>query len=504
MSVFKFQLQRFAEKLVTLTEGDNNFTFAGNSEYNESTWKYDWDVKWVIHALGGDDTIKNNSSNNASVYGGAGNDSLVFAGSSSGVQGSSLLEGNDDDDTIESWNGVKNTLDGGNGNDSITNKVSYSQYDAQSSVIKGGAGNDDIYSQGYKATISGGDNDDTITSSGSNTSINGDAGNDLITLEDGSSLSIKGGADDDTIFANNNSSNFFQYDLGDGNDTIIGTTNIVNAYGTNLNAHDTLEISSTKYYDSFIAKTGSKITGNTYIPTVIGSDLIFNVDTGTVNFKDIGNAGVNVIDSKDFNVSIFKTANGEGVYFLNDYAGTIIHGLKGNDTIKDVYDTSKSGKTDSIQVYTFDGDDVIQNENSHYATLDAGAGDDTIENSCKEVKIYTGDGNNRVKNSGNKASIVGGADSDTISNDMIMVTIRGGAGNDSIVNQGSLLRESTTKQSLLDGGDGDDYIANFYIVVPTDPTLPAETTLQFLAAQATIPFSTTAILTQSRAARATI
>lgn len=321
MKNFLFDLQRFQSSAV-------KYLSEGNDKYTVDSSMFDNPIYDTVYALGGNDTIKvkNGSYGDVTVYGGAGNDSLVTE------EASTLLEGNEDDDTITGWNANLSTLDGGAGDDVIENRVSYSGDDAKKVIIKGGAGADKIYSQGYQTTIDGGNDNDEITNSGSNSSINGGAGNDKITLESGSSLSIKGGKGDDTVYADNNASNLYQYAFGDGKDTIIGITD----NGTNLNAFDTLAISSTQFHDDFIVKVGSKIAGNTYTSSVVGNDLVFDIGSGAVTFKNPGKAGVNVIenDAADFDIRIFNTANGEGVYYTNNHEGAIIHGLRGNDTIK--------------------------------------------------------------------------------------------------------------------------------------------------------------------------
>ena len=462
MRNFLFDLQRFQSSAA-------KYLSEGNDKYTVDSSMFDNPIYDTVYALGGNDTIKvkSGSYGDVTVYGGAGNDSLVTE------EASTLLEGNEDDDTITAWNANSSTLDGGAGDDVIENRVSYSGYDAKKVIIKGGAGADKIYSQGYQATIDGGNDNDEITSSGSNSSINGGAGNDKLTLEDGSSLSIRGGKGDDTIYAKDNLSNLYQYAFGDGNDTIIGITDNLNYYGTNLNAFDTLAIYSTQFHDDFIVKVGSKMAGNTYTSSVVGNDLVFDIGSGAVTFKNSGKAGVNVIenDSTDFKIRIFNTANGAGVYYTNDHEGAIIHGLRGNDTIKDIYDNSKARKTDNIQVFGFDGDDLIENDNSFYATLDGGDGDDTIKNSCTGAKIYTGNGGNFVSNLGGQALITGGADKDTISTGAISVTIKSGAGDDSIVNRVSDFRETNNGHCSIDAGDGNDYIYHSYNVVSDKNTL---------------------------------
>ena len=106
-------------------------------------------------------------------------------------------------------------------------------------TIKGGAGNDSIFSStnpnsslatddntggyGY-VTIDAGAGNDTIVSSDPHVSINGGAGNDSIYSYAWNYVTISGGTGDDTISTNDAPSVLFKYSSGDGNDLIEGFT----------------------------------------------------------------------------------------------------------------------------------------------------------------------------------------------------------------------------------------------------------------------------------------
>ncbi|MBQ3451300.1 MAG: hypothetical protein IJG32_03445, partial [Selenomonadaceae bacterium] len=74
-----------------------------------------------------------------------------------------------------------------------------------------------------------------------------------------------------------------------------------------------------------------------------------------------------------------------------------------------------------------------------YATINAGAGNDTIANYADTAKVYGGAGNDSFSNYGSYNSILGGAGSDTIENTSLgkYSTLNGGDGNDTIYSFGS-------------------------------------------------------------------
>ena len=151
-----------------------------------------------IEALGGNDTVNNGynesggyhaTTDNVTVYGGDGNDSLFSA-----MSNRSLIDGGKGDDIIDCdrWN-----------------------YEI---TIKGGAGDDSIYSfVNNKAQIYGEDGNDTICNEGSD------------------SVTMDSGLGNDSI-KNDGKYVLFRYVNGDGDDTIIG-----------LNATSTLNISGGNY-----------------------------------------------------------------------------------------------------------------------------------------------------------------------------------------------------------------------------------------------------------------
>ena len=142
------------------------------------------------------------------MSGGPGDDSITSVG------GSDTIDGGDGNDSIFGGPGGNETISGGQGNDTITSG------DGAGDSIVGGAGNDSITSGGGDGdTIAGGEGDDSIFGGpGSDESIDGGGGNDSITTGGGSD-SVVGGPGDDSISSSGGSDTI---DGGDGDDSISG------------------------------------------------------------------------------------------------------------------------------------------------------------------------------------------------------------------------------------------------------------------------------------------
>ena len=165
-------------------------------------------------------------------------------------------------DTIKNTAGNV-TIQTGEGNDTLYN------FEGNYVYMVGGQGDDSIYNKSWYSTIDGGNGNDTITNfdAGNRTSINGGAGNDIISLSGSNfgGITINGGNGNDSIILSGGNS-FVQYASGDGNDTITG-----------ISANDTL-----------------KITGSTYSTVKSGNDLKFNVGSGSILVKGGANVAFKI------------------------------------------------------------------------------------------------------------------------------------------------------------------------------------------------------------------
>ncbi len=139
-----------------------------------------------------------------------------------------------------------------------------------------------------------------------------------------------------------------------------------------------------------------------------------------------------------------------------------IDAAAGNDTINNKYrnydnNIYRNNSGDSITINAGDGDDLIYNLNFDVA-INAGDGNDSIDNAKESatVTIDEGDGNDSITNYGDSVTIDAGDGNDSIDNIWggSNVTINAGTGADFISN-------SYGSNIIINAGTGDDYINNY-------------------------------------------
>ena len=307
---------------------------------------------------------------------------------------------------------MSSTLDGGAGNDEISNSATFV-------LINADTGNDSISNNSEKVTINAGAGDDEISNSAAFVLINADTGNDSITNNYGASVTINAGAGNDYI-ENNGENVLFQY--AGGSDIIQG-----------FNETSTLQIMAGNIGDAYFTAEDAVLK--------IGSDILtlknFN-ETNKINVLKDGKADVLTIEKMS------------GTNEVDDFKASI----------------------SNLLIQTFGGDDTVTNSGNS-STIDAGTGNDSVSNSGASVLINAGGGSDIVENYADNAEINGDADNDTISNyiDSNHATIDGGDGNDEIHNWGlsAVLNGGIGDDSIenfgdnisITGGEGDDSIYSY-------------------------------------------
>ncbi len=411
---------------ITVKDGKNtNFKISGAASGNDVVGTsgddtiYNTIMGASVNAMDGDDTISN-SGYNSTILSGAGNDSIY---NHYGEQ--SKLYGGAGNDTIYNYINDNVTLYGGTGNDYIYNYAGDENYinggdgkdtiyheSAGSSTIEGGTGKDYILLEdSYGNTINGGADNDTIEINGAENTVIGGTGNDYIIFDINEEYALyrsENVNEEDEMLYYQLAGNFFQYENGDGKDTITG-----------FDSNDTIKIASGKF-----------------TTTKSGSDFIINVGNGSILLK-------NAVPDKYSKVHIINSSGSVAVY--NDWS--IMSGTSGNDSLKNI--------SDIVTVKGLDGDDTIYNI-GHYVYIEGGNGNDSI---------YTDDdyGNNCV-------TVDGGKGNDTIDGDYYYSYINGGEGDDYIISPSSYYTQNTINggngndtilnlhEASADGGAGNDYI----------------------------------------------
>ena len=244
--------------------GNNSFIDSGTGDDSISN-----DGKYItINGNEGNDTITNTSlASYATLNGGAGDDYFTVSG-----------------------NNI--SIDGGDGADSLRNSGS-------NITLTGGSGNDYFYNSSLASsvTINGGDGNDIIRNNGVNVMITSGAGNDNIQNSLSANVTVRGGTGNDSIKNVSSTNVLFEYNPGDGDDTIDG-----------FNETATLKIGDG-------TGTYSKVTNS--------KDLIITVGDGSIILKKAATLpSVNILGKEIFYEPTW-TLNGR----------TAIYGVAGGDPI---------------------------------------------------------------------------------------------------------------------------------------------------------------------------
>ncbi len=123
-------------------------------------------------------------------------------------------------------------------------------------------------------------------------------------------------------------------------------------------------------------------------------------------------------------------------------AGSAVYGTTGDDTV------SIGGANVYLQLGN-GADSVVSAADADKAYVDAGAGNDSISISGKQVTVYAGAGDDVVSIKGDQAYVEGGAGADSIVVDGKSSTVYGGDGNDSVY--------ANVTSGLIDLGGGNDF-----------------------------------------------
>ncbi|MGR3375002.1 MAG: M10 family metallopeptidase C-terminal domain-containing protein [Pseudooceanicola nanhaiensis] len=431
----------------TINAGGGNDTITGHGDGEN------------INGEDGDDLILSGQGAET-IDGGAGNDTIDHR-AFNGTYVFDMTTGQTNYPTIEEFLNFENALMG-NGNDSVTGTTGANEID-------GGDGNDSIDGNGGADTLLGGAGNDTIIGNGDGENVDGGIGDDLI-LSGLGNETMDGGAGNDTIdhrawngayefdmttgntdFAGESFVNFENVLMGNGNDSVTGTSgaNLIDGGGGN----DT--INDGQGADTVIGGAGDDLllAGDTTFGNGdnwdggIGQDtLSFELhdwgDPGSVVSFDLGAgeaeyngfvetfSNIEHFTGSDGNESITGSAGGNQIEG-NDGADTIL-GAGGNDTLLG------DGGADRI----FGGTAADGSGSTDTDRLDGGAGADSL---------YGSDGDD---------TLIGRDDDDLLYGNAGNDVINGGAG----IDRASYIYATGAVQVMLNAGtatgaDGNDTLA---------------------------------------------
>jgi Ca2+-binding RTX toxin-like protein len=412
----------------------------------------------LLNGGAGSDTL-NGGRGDDYLIGGAGDDYLE------GGDNNDVLEGGDGNDDLNDRNG-QNTLKGGAGNDSL-----YSD-SAGPNVLDGGTGNDYItsYSRGANL-LDGGDGDDKLSAGyGNAETINGGDGNDQITLYNynsptGQKISVNGGAGNDSIIIKYMQSGNPEIKItgGTGKDTfsfsipnieISLISDFSTADGDLLNLKELIaaDFNGNPFGASGFLKA-QQVGNNTLI--------LFDKDGATGNthkmlsFIVLENIKLSELSGRDF-VGGWDPSGSETGLILNGTVGDDkLTGSSLNDTL--------SGGDGSDYLIGGSGNDLLDGGNESRLgtgdTLEGGLGDDTLTGGSGNDLLRGQEGNDYLKGDSGIDNLNGGMGNDTLEggddNDTLIDnegdnSLTGGAGDD-------YFSSESPGKNTMDGGAGDDY-----------------------------------------------
>ena len=397
----------------------------------------------------GNDTLTGGSGNDQ-MFGGAGNDLMIW----NPGDGTDLMEGGDGTDTAE--------INGGNASETFTitangsrvrfDRVSPAPFSldigtTENLVLHAGGG-DDVITAGnglsslIQLTLDGGAGNDIITGGDGNDILIGGDGNDIITGGRGNDSAELGNGDDTFI-----------WNPGDGSDVVDGGAGTDTLQFNGANVSEKMIISANGSRAQLTRDVGNvtmDLNGIEHINVAAlgGADNITVNDlTGTgvtqVNVDLSGTPGTGVGDGATDTVSVNGTAGNDQIRVAGGGTSVSVDGLPAQVNIN-----GAEGANDSLVVNGGAGNDIITAVGLPASivnlTLDGGAGNDTIIGSAGNDTLLGGDGNDTVTGGrGNDVALLGSGNDTFIWNPGDgSDTVEGQDGTDTLVFNGASVAEN--------------------------------------------------------------
>ena len=256
-------------------------------------------------------------------------------------------------DMIDATGVTNDTVDGGDGNDTIRG-------DFGDDLLIGGAGSDSILGEFGDDSMDGGGANDTLIGAAGFDSLFGGSGNDWIS-GDADSDTLSGGSGDDNLSGDDAADSLFG---GDGADTLSGGAGADHASGGD--GHDML------FGDDF-ADTLVGGGGNDTLHGGIDNDRLLGEAQRDLIF---GDAGDDIIDAGTGNDTVDGGNQRDSVFGGSGF--DLINGGNGNDTL--------TGGTDGDTLLGGAGFDVLQGD----------AGDDVLNGGASNDVIFGNAGNDTI------------------------------------------------------------------------------------------------------------
>ncbi|WP_442578228.1 beta strand repeat-containing protein [Mesorhizobium sp. ASY16-5R] len=387
----------------------------------------------VLNGNGGNDTLAGGGGSDQ-MLGGAGNDRMIW---NSG-DGTDLMEGGDDTDTAEANGGSAGEVF------SITANGTRVRFDlldpapsfldigtTETLIVNMGGGDDKISMTGnlaalIKITVDGGAGNDTILGGNGADTLFGGEGNDFVDGNQGNDLAFLGDGDD-----------IFQWDPGDGNDTVEGQAGFdaLSFNGSNIN--EIIGIS---------ANGGRALFTRNVANIVMVLDDVESIKHNALGGADVVNVNdLSGTDVKQVEINLSGVLGGTaGDGAVDDVS---VNGTNGGDSIKvsgGASNVTVSGLATTVKVTTLEAGDIVR--------INALGGNDTVNaaTALHALILNGGIGDDTLRGGSGNDILQGGDDKDTLA---------GGLGGDQMLGEGGddrMVWNSSDGTDLMEGGDGID------------------------------------------------
>ncbi len=303
-------------------------------------------------------------------------------------------------------------------------------------TLIGGAGDDLLVAGSGANSLVGGTGDDTLVSDGGDDTLMGGAGSTLFQINPGHDPLVIGGSGTNTLDLSiaglpvtlNLSLESGQMQIVDSNNDQLSLEGKFNEYIGSLKGNNvTLNDGNDLVYAT---------TGNTTITGGSGSESI------------VGGSGNDIIYSTTGNDSITGGSGSETI--VGGSGNDIIYSTTGNDSI--------TGGSGSETIVGGSGNDIIYATTGN-TTITGGSGSESITGGSGNDIIYSTTGNDSITGGSGSETIVGGSGNDIIYATTGNTTITGGSGSESITGgSGNDIIYSTTGNDSITGGSGSESI----------------------------------------------
>jgi Ca2+-binding RTX toxin-like protein len=437
----------------TLSGGTDNDTLSGGSGNDYLYGGYNNDT---LYGGTGDNTL----------YGDAGNDTYIF--NAAYETGANIVDETFGDgiDTLNFSNNPfsQQAIDVSLSSTTIQTIAPGLQLTLLGSIenVIGGAGNDHIYGNNLDNTLNGGFGNDVLYGGNGNDTLIGGAGDDYLVDDGSGNDTFYGGDGNDTLAGGYSGSDSNTFNGGSGNDTYLFTPAIGSVYIVDEAGGDGID---TLNFSSITAQNINVNLSATTIQTIApGVQLttygsIENVISGYGNDNIYGNSLDNTLDGGVGNDYLYGDAGNDTL--LGGNGGDILDGGAGNDSLN-------GGLGDDFLGDYGGGNDLIVGGDGNDG-LYGGAGTDTLIGGMGNDSYYLSYVPSDLTNDTITENL--GEGIDTAYAIFTVTALAANVENLSLLGTGNIngTGNSLDNQILgnagnntLDGGAGNDFIANFY------------------------------------------